>query len=58
MSAKQCAKCEKSVYPVEEMKCLEKVKIKMFNLNSYFLHYHNKRHFIIFFLYNCIFDTI
>ena len=29
MSAKQCAKCGKSVYPVEEMKCLEKVRIML-----------------------------
>lgn len=25
MSSKKCAKCEKTVYPVEELKCLEKV---------------------------------
>jgi hypothetical protein len=25
MSAKKCAKCEKTVYPTEELKCLEKV---------------------------------
>lgn len=28
---KKCAKCEKSVYPIEELKCLDKVR------NSYLL---------------------
>ena len=26
--SKQCAKCEKTVYPIEEFRCLDKVVIK------------------------------
>ncbi len=28
MNSKKCAKCEKTVYPTEELKCLEKVRIE------------------------------
>jgi hypothetical protein len=34
--AKRCAKCEKLVYPIEELKCLDKVntKISVFKLSN------------------------
>ena len=28
-AAKKCAKCEKQVYPIEELKCLDKVRVQI-----------------------------
>lgn len=40
---KTCARCLRTVYPVEELKCLDKVRIKHFlfliNLNRASVHY-------------------
>lgn len=35
--SKKCARCEKTVYPIEELKCLDKVRKQIFSPFIYFL---------------------
>lgn len=36
--SKTCARCEKTVYPIEELKCLDKVGILKINLVNEITH--------------------